>query len=87
MLNYELKKNKYYSLYSCIRDDILSGKLKSGFRLPSKREMAENLSVSVITVQNAYDQLLAEGYIYSIQRSGYFVAEVNADFHGTREVT
>lgn len=87
MLNYELdEKNKYYSLYCAIRRDILSGKLKKGFRLPSKREMAENLSVSVITVQNAYDQLLAEGYIYSVQRSGYFVAETFADFHGNREI-
>ena len=87
MLNYELdERNKYYSLYSLIRGDILTGKLKKGYKLPSKREMAENLSVSVITVQNAYDQLLAEGYIYSRQRSGYFVAEVNADFHGTRDI-
>ena len=87
MLNYELdEKNKYYSLYSQVRRDILTGKLKKGFRLPSKRELAENLSVSVITVQNAYDQLLAEGYIYSVQRSGYFVAEISADFHGNREI-
>ena len=87
MLNYELdRKNKYYSLYSCLRGDILAGKLKSGDRLPSKRGLAENLSVSVITVQNAYDQLLAEGYIYSKERSGYFVAEVYADFYGRREI-
>ncbi|MDE7438908.1 MAG: PLP-dependent aminotransferase family protein [Clostridia bacterium] len=87
MLSYDLdEKNKYYSLYEHIRDDILSGKLKSGFRLPSKRAMAENASVSVITVQNAYDQLLAEGYIYSKERSGYFVEEVNADFYGKREL-
>ena len=88
MLNYQLdEKNKYYSLYSFIRDDILTGKLKKGYRLPSKRVLSESLSVSVITVQNAYDQLLAEGYIYSIKRSGYFVAEVNADFHGRRDVS
>ena len=87
MLNYNLdEKNKYYSLYLHIRDDILSGKLKSGFQLPSKRALAENLSVSIITVQNAYDQLLAEGYIYSKERSGYFVEEVNADFYGRREL-
>ena len=86
-INLELdEKNKYYSLYVAVRDEILTGKLKKGFRLPSKREMAEDLSISVITVQNAYDQLLAEGYIYSVQRSGYFVAEVNADFHGRREM-
>ena len=85
MLTYDLKgKNKYYMLYSLIRGDILSGQIKSGSKLPSKRELAENLSVSVVTVQNAYDQLLAEGYIYSKERSGYFVEEVNVDFYGSR---
>lgn len=87
MLTYELdNKNKYYSLYEHIRDDILSGKLKSGEKLPSKRAMAENLSVSVVTVQTAYDQLFAEGYVYSKERSGYFVEEVNADYYGKRAV-
>ena len=87
MLTYDLKgKNKYYSLYSYIRDDILAGRIKSGDKLPSKRALAENLSVSVITVQTAYEQLLAEGYIYSEERSGYFVASVNADFYGRREI-
>lgn len=87
MLTYDLKgKNKYYTLYSYIRDDILSGKIISGSKLPSKRALAENLSVSVITVQTAYEQLLAEGYIYSEERSGYFVAEVDVDFYGRREV-
>ena len=83
---YDLKgKNKYYTLYSYIRDDILSGKIKSGTKLPSKRALAQDLSVSVITVQTAYEQLLAEGYIYSAERSGYFVAEVNVDFYGKRK--
>lgn len=87
MLTYDLKgKNKYYTLYSLIRDDILSGQIKSGSKLPSKRALAENLSVSVITVQNAYDQLLAEGYVYSKERSGYFVENVNVDFYGKRYV-
>lgn len=80
MLTYQLEnKNKYWSLYSGIRGDILSGKLRGGERLPSKRALAENLCVSVITVQTAYEQLLAEGYIFSRQRSGYFVAEVNVE--------
>ncbi len=86
MLTYDLKsKNKYYSLYCFIRDDILSGRLKSGDKLPSKRALAENLCISVITVQTAYEQLLAEGYIYSEERSGYFVAEINGGFFGKRE--
>lgn len=83
MLTYELKdKNKYYSLYVAIRDDILSGKLKAGEKLPSKRALALNLSVSVITVQTAYEQLLAEGYVTSRERSGYFVAAAEVGFRG-----
>lgn len=78
MLTYDLsEKNKYYALYRAIRGDILSGNLKHGDKLPSKRSLAEHLGVSVITVQTAYEQLLAEGYIESEQRRGYFVAEVN----------
>lgn len=78
MLTYELKdKNKYYSLYAAIRDDIIKGNLKRGEKLPSKRSLAQNLSVSVITVQTAYEQLLAEGYVDSKERSGYFVADVD----------
>ena len=54
MLTYELDgKNKYYSLYSKIRGDILSGRLEKGEQLPSKRTLAQNLCVSVITFQTA----------------------------------
>lgn len=75
---YELgEKNKYYTLYSKIRGDILRGKLKAGERLPSKRALAKELGVSVVTVQLAYEQLLAEGFISSRERSGYFVERVN----------
>lgn len=78
MLTYQLdEKNKYYSLYYNIREDILHGVLSAGERLPGKRTLAEHLAVSVITVQTAYEQLLAEGYITSEERKGYFVAEVN----------
>ena len=87
MLTYDIKgKNKYYSLYCNIRDDILNGRLKSGQKLPSKRALAQDLSISVITVQTAYEQLLAEGYIYSVERSGYYVANVAVDFYGRREL-
>lgn len=78
MLTYQLtEKNKYYSLYLAVRQDIADGALKAGERLPSKRALSEHLGVSVITVQTAYEQLLAEGYIVSRERSGYYVAEVN----------
>ncbi len=88
MLTYNLgEKNKYYKLYSCIREDILRGKIKAGERLPSKRTLAQNLNVSVVTVQSAYDQLLAEGYIRSEERSGYFVEDVNINYFGEPQKT
>lgn len=71
-------KNKYYTLYSRMRDDILKGKYKKGEKLPSKRALASKLGLSVITVQLAYEQLLAEGYVVSRERSGYFVEEIEA---------
>ncbi len=80
MLTYELKKAPgvplYEALYRCIRADILSGKLEAGRKLPSKRALAENLEVSKITVEGAYGQLLAEGYIRSEEKKGYFVEAV-----------
>ena len=77
MLTYELKKSPgvplYEALYRCIRQDILSGKLKAGDKLPSKRALAVHLEVSKITVETAYNQLLAEGFIASREKVGYFV--------------
>lgn len=87
MLTYNLpEKNKYYNLYSLIREDILSGTLSAGEKLPGKRTLASNLGVSVITVQTAYEQLLAEGYVISFERKGYFVAEVNVGRSGDLSV-
>ena len=80
MLTYELKKTPgvplYEALYRCIRSDILSHQLQPGDKLPSKRALAENLEVSKITVEAAYNQLLAEGYIRSQEKIGYFVENV-----------
>ena len=77
MLTYQLKKLPgvplYEALYRCIRQDILSGTLASGEKLPSKRALAQHLEVSKITVEAAYNQLLAEGYIRSEEKVGYFV--------------
>ena len=80
MLTYELKKAPgqplYECLYRCLRQDILDGKLASGEKLPSKRALAENLKVSRITVENAYEQLASEGYLRTEERVGYFVENV-----------
>ena len=63
----------YEQLYRLIRRDISEGVLKGGERLPSKRQLAQHLEVSQITVETAYGQLLAEGYLTSAPRRGYFV--------------
>ena len=65
----------YEYLYKCIKKDILSGKIKAGEKLPSKRMFAKNLGISVITVENAYGQLMAEGYIYSMPKRGFYVTD------------
>ncbi len=81
MLIYDLSKAgsdpKYIYLYKCIKNDILSGKLKPGERLPSKRTMAQQHNIGVVTVANCYEQLLSEGYIVSYERSGYYVEELS----------
>ena len=80
MLTYELKKAPgvplYEALYRCIRADILCGNLMPGQKLPSKRALAANLEISKITVETAYSQLLAEGYITAREKVGYFVEAV-----------
>lgn len=71
------KDSLYEYLYKCIRQDILEGRIAAGEKLPSKRSFAKNLGISVITVENAYAQLMAEGYIYSVPKSGYYAAKIN----------
>lgn len=81
MLTYNLdlsvKTPLYEQLYSMIKESIYTGKIKSGDKLPSKRLMARHMQISVITVENAYAQLYAEGYIYSIEKKGYFVTDIS----------
>lgn len=84
MLTYDLKKRPgvplYEALYRCIRADILSGKLRPGEKLPSKRSLADNLEISKVTVEGAYNQLLGEGFIRSQEKRGYFVEAVEPHF-------
>lgn len=64
-------------LYDSIKSQILDGTLKANEKLPSKRNLSSNLGVSVITVQNAYSQLASEGYIFSIEKKGFFVTDLD----------
>ena len=80
VLTYTLDKRAgvslYEQLYRCVKEDILSGRLTAGEKLPSKRALAAHLEVSVITVKNAYEQLMAEGYLSGVEKKGYFVSSV-----------
>ncbi|MBQ7847851.1 MAG: PLP-dependent aminotransferase family protein [Clostridia bacterium] len=66
----------YIQLYSAVKELILKGALKEGEKLPSKRSLSAHLKISVITVENAYGQLLDEGYIRSKAGSGYYVEKL-----------
>ena len=83
MLTYSLDKkgsdSLYEFLYKCIKNDILNGNIAANEKLPSKRSFAKNLGISVITVENTYSQLTAEGFIYSIPKRGFFAADIKSN--------
>ena len=83
--NFEnLERPIYAHLYESIKNDILNGKLAPGEKLPSKRTFAKNNGISTITIQTAYDQLISEGYIYTLPKKGYYVLK-NSVQEGTNE--
>lgn len=70
----------YLQLYKQIKKDIIAKAYPFGVKLPSKRLLAEEVGVSVITVEHAYELLVSEGYAESKQRSGYYVTYRESDF-------
>ena len=69
----------YRQLYETLRQAILTGQLRAGFRLQSTRELAAELGVSRNTVMNAFEQLLAEGYLEGQVGSGTYVSRALPD--------
>jgi GntR family transcriptional regulator/MocR family aminotransferase len=67
-------------IYNYIKNQIVSGKLPSGTKLLSIKNLSSELSVSRNTVEYAYQQLYAEGYIHSKPRSGYYVSFIDSEF-------
>ena len=65
----------YEQLYESLAGELRSGELAAGTRMPGKRRLAAELSVSVNTVDAAYQLLAAEGYLESRERSGFYVQE------------
>ena len=81
-MNYKIDQSSlpaYLQLYEQIKAEIIEGIYEYGSKLPSKRLLAEEAGVSVITVEHAYAILCDEGYARSRQRSGYFVIFKRSD--------
>ncbi|WP_411848408.1 MocR-like pyridoxine biosynthesis transcription factor PdxR [Staphylococcus pseudintermedius] len=80
MLMFHINKREgqpiYIQLYENIKQSIMNGRMHEGEKLPSKRQLSQYLSVSQTTVENAYAQLVDEGYIYSQPKSGFFVSDI-----------
>lgn len=81
MLIFELERNSekplYEQLYLGIKNAIISKRIEVGTKLPSKRKLAEFLNISQTTIEIAYAQLLAEGYITTKPRVGFFVETID----------
>ena len=81
MLIFKLEKDSpkplYEQLYLGMKNAIIEKQIEVGSKLPSKRKLAEFLNISQTTIEIAYGQLLAEGYIVSKPRIGYFVEEID----------
>jgi len=71
----EGKGKKYIELYQKIVDMINDNTLKPNEKLPSKRDLALDLNLSINTIITSYNMLLDEGYIYSIEKKGYYVTK------------
>ena len=69
----------YDQIYTQIKNQIISGKMAEDDPLPSIRNLAKDLKISVITTKRAYEELEREGFIYTLQGKGCFVAKKNVE--------
>lgn len=74
-LDKEQKEPLYIQLYSNIKLNIQNGNIQAGSKLPSIRKLSSDLNISKTTVENAYSQLCAEGYITNKPQSGFYTAD------------
>lgn len=69
----------YEQIADQVKEQIMAGALAAGDALPSMRLLAKELRISVITTKRAYDELEADGFLYTVAGKGCFVAEKNLD--------
>ncbi|ASB90322.1 PLP-dependent aminotransferase family protein [Bacillus sonorensis] len=79
----EKRKPLYQQLYLFIKNEIHMGRISAGTKLPSKRALSKHLNVSQTTVEHAYEQLTAEGYLISRPRKGWYAAEAEGSLNET----
>ena|SRR5690606_18423015 len=77
LISNQSKEPIYKQIYDQIKKQILTNELKAGEMLPSMRQLAKDLNISVITTKRAYEELENDGFIYSIVGKGSFVCEQN----------
>ncbi|QVK19878.1 PLP-dependent aminotransferase family protein [Mycoplasmatota bacterium] len=77
VLDKSSKVKLYLQIYNYIKDNIINGTIIAGSKLPSIRRLVDDLGVSKTTIENAYNQLLMEGYIEGVERSGFFVVKID----------
>ncbi|MED3572687.1 GntR family transcriptional regulator [Cytobacillus praedii] len=86
ILSNSSKEPIYEQITNQIKSSILSGDLQDGAALPSMRQLAKDLQISVITTKRAYEELEKAGLIYSIVGKGSFVAEQNVEVMRERKL-
>ena len=69
----------YTQITDQVKEQIMSGALTPAMAMPSMRLLARELHISVITTKRAYDELEADGFLYTVAGKGCFVAEKNLD--------
>ena len=77
----------YQQIEEYLKQEIQEGRLVAGMRLPSSRALSANLLVSRSTIETAYDQLVAEGYIEPVAYKGYYVCEIEGMYFQKAEYT
>ncbi|MBQ9708869.1 MAG: PLP-dependent aminotransferase family protein [Firmicutes bacterium] len=83
VLDKERKTPYYQQLYTYIRDEITSGGIPAGERLPSLRSLSKSTGLSITTIDQAYSQLTVEDYVESRAQSGYYVNDLGSMSYGT----
>lgn len=76
----------YIQVYEYIKSEILNGNIPHGSKLPSIRSLAKDLKLGKNTIENAYEQLIAEGYVKARKRSGLYVEKIDSDINNFKNL-